>query len=194
VVEDISAVTKKGQKRWNKSFSPLEVGKNWFYAELGQIAPVHLYQGYETKVERDNLGLKKISNKMSDSFEAHCIDSWAIVNMYVGGHVKPDNTSMMYIVPLRFHRRQLHMFQFAKGGVRKQYGGTMSMGIKRGSWVKHPKYGVCYIGGTSNGRVSLHNMQNSKRLTQNAKPEDCKFLTYASWRIRKEISIIPPHR
>jgi len=34
VVEDIAATTKKGKRRWNTSFSPLEVGKHWFYQEL----------------------------------------------------------------------------------------------------------------------------------------------------------------
>src|SRR3990167_8143651 len=34
IVEDIKAVSKKGQKKWNKIFSPLQYGKNWFYGEL----------------------------------------------------------------------------------------------------------------------------------------------------------------
>jgi len=86
---------------------------------------------------------------------------------------------------LRFHRRQLHVLQPAKGNLRKRYGGTLSMGFKRGSWVKHPKYGVCYVGGASNGRISLHTLDTGKRLCQNAKPEDLTFLCTASWRTRK---------
>jgi hypothetical protein len=27
-------------------------------------------------------------------------------------------------------------------------------------------YGVCYVGGSSNGRLSLHSLQDGKRLTQ----------------------------
>ena len=34
VAEDIKAWTRKGSKRWNSSFSPLEVGKQWFYDEI----------------------------------------------------------------------------------------------------------------------------------------------------------------
>src|SRR3989304_749474 len=34
VVEDIKAWSKKNQKKWNSSFSPLEVGKKWFYQEV----------------------------------------------------------------------------------------------------------------------------------------------------------------
>jgi hypothetical protein len=43
IVEDIKAKT-IGKRAWDKSFSPLEVGKKWFY---GQIPGVILKQGYE---------------------------------------------------------------------------------------------------------------------------------------------------
>src|SRR5690606_29723697 len=120
-----------------------------------------------------------------DDFSAHCVDSWVLANAWTGGHTTPDNTAMLYIVPLRFHRRQLHRLQPETGGVRKSYGGTLSCGFKRGSWVKHPKYGLCYIGGNLRGRLSLHNLQDGKRITQNAKPEDCILLSLSSWRIRR---------
>jgi hypothetical protein len=186
VVEDVAAKTRAGKRRWNRSFSPLEVGKRWFYAELEKLASVHLVPGYETKAERDKLGLKKASHKLSDKFEAHCVDSWVLANSQVGGHVSPDNTNMLYLVPLRFHRRQLHRLQAGKGGIRLPYGGTLSLGLKRGSWVKHPKFGVCYVGGTSKGRISLHSLQTGVRLTHAARVEDVHFICMASWRIRKE--------
>jgi hypothetical protein len=66
----------------------------------------------------------------------------------------------------------------------RSYGGTRSLGFKRGSLVKHPKYGVTYVGGTMNGRLSLHSLEDGKRLCQNAKSSDCQFLAYASWRTR----------
>ncbi|MCQ3929778.1 MAG: hypothetical protein DPW16_04910 [Chloroflexi bacterium] len=194
VVEDIKAATRQGQPRWNTCFSPLEVGKQWFYAELGKLAEVRTVQGYETKQLRDTLGLKKSKNKLSDKFEAHCVDSWVLANNYVGGHTTVDNPAMLNITPLRFHRRQLHALQYSKGGERRPYGGTLSMGIKRGTWVKHPKYGLCYVGGTSKGRISLHDMDSGQRVCQNAKPEDCIILTTASWRIKKERSkALTPH-
>ncbi len=187
VVEDIKVTTRKGKGgKWNQSFSPLEVGKDWFYWQLSYIARVETLQGYQTAEKRDNLGLKKSGAKMSDKFEAHCVDSWVLANWFVGGHAEPDNKAMLFVTPLRFHRRQLHRLQPEKGSIRKPYGGTMSMGFKRGSWVKHPRYGVCYVGGTSNGRISLHSLESGKRLCQNAKPDDCQFLTLSSWRIRKE--------
>jgi hypothetical protein len=89
---------------------------------------------------------------------------------------------MLFVSPLRFHRRQLHALKPKKGGVRRPLGGTRSEGFKRGSLVKHPKYGICFVGGTSKGDISLHSLTDGKRLTQNAKPQDCKRLTYASFR------------
>jgi len=77
------------------------------------------------------------------------------------------------------------MLQPAKGGVRRAYGGTRSEGFKRGSYIKHPKHGFCYVCGTSKGRFSLHSLLDGKRLCQNAKPQECKHLTYASFRTRR---------
>lgn len=182
VVEDITAKTFLNGRKWNVMFSPLEVGKKWFYSELERIAPVHTLQGHETAELRNQLGLKKSKQKLSDKFEAHCVDSWVLANWYTDGQDKPDNTRLIVIVPLRFHRRQLHRFQPSKGGVRSPYGGTMSEGLKRGGIAKHPKFDLTYIGGASKGRVSLHSMQTGKRLIQNAKPSDIKFLSFNSWR------------
>jgi hypothetical protein len=182
VVEEVKART-KGQRRWDASFSPLEVGKRWFYGELSKIAEVRTKTGWETKVMRDAKGLKKIGSKTADDFRAHCVDSWVLASSVVGGE-KPENTRLMCVTPLRFHRRQLHALQPARGGIRRPYGGTRSLGFKRGSLVKHPKYGVTYVGGTMNGRLSLHSLEDGKRLCQNAKPSDCQFLAYASWRTR----------
>ena len=182
IVEDIKAKT-KGQRRWDVSFSPLEVGKNWFYSELGELAEVKTKRGWETKEMRDGLCLNKTSRKMAEVFEAHCVDSWVLASSAVGGTV-PDNTRLLCIAPLRFHRRQLHRFQPDKGGVRKLYGGTRSRGFKRGSIVAHSKWGICYMGGTRGDRISLHSEVDGRRLCQNARSSDCKFLTYSSWRTR----------
>src|SRR6266481_8013308 len=114
VVEDIKART-RGKKRWDQSFSPLEVGKQWFYAELGQLAPVQTKQGYETKALRDKLGLKKTSNKLAAVWEAHCVDAWVLARAAVGGRCSPDNTRLVCIAPFVWHHRRLHRFQPEKG-------------------------------------------------------------------------------
>src|SRR5207244_5905404 len=50
------------------------------------------------------------------------------------------------IVPARLHRRQLHRLEASKGGKRLPYGGTRSLGLKRGTLVRHPKYQLCTVG------------------------------------------------
>lgn len=181
IVEDIKAIT-KGFKKWDCSFSPLEVGKSWFY---NQINNLNLKQGWETKKIRDDLGLKKSKNKLSECFEAHCVDSWVLANSITGGHIEPDNKNILYLKPIKFYRRRLHSFCPSKFGKRKRFGGTMNMGFKKGSLIIHKQKGLCYVGGSSVNRISLHDM-NGKRLGQKFKTEDCKFLTYNTWTFRNK--------
>ncbi len=184
VVEDIKAQTKLKQRRWNRSFSPLEVGKHWFYEQIRKLAPLQIMQGYETKALRDQLGFKKTSKKLAEVWEAHCVDAWCLAYSAVGGSTAPDNKRLVCIAPLNWHHRQLHRFQPEKGGKRKPYGGTLSQGIKRGTLVKHPKWGKATVGGTMDGRLSLHDPQSNKRLTQTAKVADCKHIKLLRWRTR----------
>jgi hypothetical protein len=82
------------------------------------------------------------------------------------------------------HRRQLHRLQAEKGGQRKPYGGTRSLGLKRGTLVRHPKYGLCTVGGFDRKKqtISLHEYRTNKRLTQGAKVEQCRVLTWVAFR------------
>jgi hypothetical protein len=182
VVEDVKAKTKKFQRKWNVSFSPLEVGKSWFYDSLRKLGQLTLRSGWDTKCLRDKLGLKKSSNKMAEKFSAHCVDSWVLANEITGGHEKPDNERLLCVVPLQFHRRMLHRMSPAKGGKRASYGSTLSLGRKRGSFVRHPKFGLAYVGGTFKGGLSLHSLRDGKRLTQTARPLDCRHVAYSTWR------------
>jgi hypothetical protein len=55
--------------------------------------------------------------------------------------------------------------------------------------VKHPRYGLTYVGGCSANGISLHSLAGGKdggRLCRNAKPADLQFLTYASWITRSQ--------
>ena len=189
VVEDIKAHAWGG--KWGKTFSPLQQGKEWFYSELELLAELQTLQGVETKQLRDLLGLKKTKNKLAEKFEAHCVDSFALAYAAVGGSSIPKNQDLLLVVPMRFHRRQLHRLSHAPGHIRSPYGGTISAGFKRGSLVKHPKWGLTYVGGEmfkptkkepDRKVISLHSIETGKRLTQSAHPKDIKFLTYNSWR------------
>jgi len=191
VVEDIKALNWKNGRKWNISFSPLEVGKSWFYNQLRQLKILETKSGIETKELRDSLGLKRTKNKLAKKFEAHNVDSWVLANWYTGGHTQPDNTQLLVMIPLRFHRRQLHRLEHAPGSIRPRYGGTISAGFKRGSIVQHKNYGLCYVGGfmasptkkqPERKVISLHSLETGKRLTQNSLPADTKFLTYNTWR------------
>ena len=183
VVEDIKART-RGNKQWDQSFSPLEVGKQWFYAELGKLAPVQTKQGWETKALRDELELKKTGKKLAEVWEAHCVDAWVLARSAVGGRTSPDNKRLICTAPLVWHHRQLHRFQPERGGKRKPYGGTLSQGIKRGTLVKHPKWGKATVGGTMDGKLSLHDPESNKRLTQTARVADCTLIKLLRWRTR----------
>jgi hypothetical protein len=191
-VEDIKARTWKNGRKWNVSFSPLEVGKHWFYSELKNVANLETKAGNDTYEMRQSLGLKKSKQKLSNKFEAYCLDSWVLANWYVAGHLAPDNTALLEVIPLEFHRRQLHRLQHSAGHVRSRYGGTLSAGFKRGSIIKHSKYGFSYVGGWQESQtrknpdrklISLHCLETGKRLTQNEMLTDCKFLCYKSWRV-----------
>jgi hypothetical protein len=182
VVEDICAKSKKGQKRWNKSFSPLEVGKNWFYKELKLLnLSVKLKQGYETFELRKLHNLDKTSEKLSNKWEAHCVDSWVLA---VSALCKAPNINkrMLLIKPMQFHRRKLHVFLPAKGGIRKRDGSTRSLGFRRGSIVFHKQYGIVTIGGFSNdGKLSVHNINTNKRLARNIKVNDITFKSFNNY-------------
>ena len=56
------------------------------------------------------------------------------------------------------------------------------MGIKRGTLVEHPRYGKAYVGGTMHSRISLHDPDTGKRLTQSAKVAACRPIKLLRWR------------
>ena len=181
VIEDIKAVARKNEKRWNSNFSPLEVGKQYFYAQVNRKLVIK--SGKETKALRETYGLKKLKNKSKPVFETHCVDAWVLAAS-VSGAEQPSTYSVHYLTPLHWNRRQLHMLQPSKMGTRRRQGGTMSLGLKKGSLVKHETYGFCYVGGNMNGKFSLHSMDDAKRLTQDAKRNSFKVLTRIAFRTR----------
>lgn len=106
------------------------------------------------------------------------VDSWVLAAS-VSGAERPTCTRLWYLVPARLHR-----LQASKGGVRKPYGGTRTLGLKRGTLVRHLKYGLCSIGGFDRKKqtISLHAYRTNKRLTQAAQVKGCRTLTWVAWR------------
>jgi hypothetical protein len=176
VVEDVQAHTRKGKGgKWNRSFSPVQVGKDHLYRLLGAMElSVHLREGWQTKELREQYGLTKTKSKSKQSFESHAVDSWVLAAS-ISGAVYPTCTRLWYMVPAILHRRQLHRLQPTKGGVRKPYGGTRSCGVKRGTLVEHKKYGRCTVGGCDRKRstISLHDYRtNDSRKQRKSKPAE----------------------
>jgi len=184
VVEDVAAVSKKGQKKWNIHFSPIEVGKEWFYDQIQKLnLNLNVIEGFDTMRLREFFGLKKTKQKSKRNFRSHAIDAW-VMAADVTGAEQPTEKGLFYWIPIRLHRRQLHYLQPSTGVERKPYGSTRSYGLKRGTLVEHVKYGLAYIGGMRQKieRVTLHSIETGKRLTQNAKLQDLRILTTISWR------------
>ena len=59
-VEDIKARTKQYQKKWNQSFSPLEVGKQWFYSEIQKKWAVVYHSRTRNKGTPRQVGLEEV--------------------------------------------------------------------------------------------------------------------------------------
>ena len=186
-VEDIKARTIERANKWNQSFSPLEVGKQWFYTEAQKRWKLLTLQGYETKEIRDRLGLKKSSKKLAETFDAHCVDSWCLAYHTIGGQDIPDNTRVFCISPIPIRRRELHRQNPQKGGKRPRYGGTTWNGWVKNTLVKHVKYGLTRISGFSKQGISLYSLRG-KRLCQNAKTQDLKVLTRLNFNYRSGVS------
>ena len=177
-VEDIKAKTIKRAKKWNTSFSPLEVGKQWFYTEIRKQWQLLTLQGWQTKEIRDRLGLNKSSDKMSETFDAHCVDSWCLAYHTVGGNPIPDNMDIFCIAPIPIKRRSLHRERESSGRKRNRYGGTiLREGLIKNTLIKHTKYGFTRLAGVNaKGLFSIYNLEGNQRLTTSAKRSDFSVL------------------
>lgn len=185
VIEDVSAATRKGPgRKWNQAFSPIQHGKEHLYSQLRNLRlDVYTYEGWQTKALREEYGLIKTKQKDKQSFESHAVDAWVMAAAEIGAKA-PTCKRLYYLREVTFSRRQLHRLQFSPGGKRKPYGSTRSLGWKRGTLVKHPKYGLTAIGGCDlkTSRISLHAYRTNKRLCQNAKVSDITGLTWTPYR------------
>lgn len=185
-VEDVNTEAKKGSY-----FNPVMMGKNWLYRHLENLGlGVTKYRGNQTASYRRRLGLYKTDKKLTSGFNAHCVDSWVIANETLGKRTYVDLKQVVELIHHKFTRRQLHRFNYSKGGIRRRYGGTMSLGVQKGT-LCHYKGKLGYIGGnTDKGRFSIHSSMTGIRVTQITKLEDMKLLSYLPWRvIRHGVSV-----
>lgn len=197
IIEDIKAESKEGEKnkRWNRSFSPLQQGKDYFYSSIKTKWNLHTREGFETAELREKAELPKLpkGKKLEENFFAHCVDSWVLANSVVGGHIKPDNVDFWVLEPRQFNRRNLHVANETIGRKRKDAGGMIRFkgnGIKNNMLVEHPKHGICRIQGgrktTKKYRLVEGNVaHNPKVFTEAAKIQDFTIITHSSWTVNK---------
>ncbi|MEO1145142.1 MAG: RRXRR domain-containing protein [Cyanobacteria bacterium J06638_22] len=178
---DVDRTSGRKKARGGKGFSPVMVGQKWAIEQLKQIAPVSTLDGWETANLRRHLGLEKSKDKAEQSPQSHAVDGIALAasefvayeSFQKGRTYGHEWTGWVDITPAPFRvirrtpisRRQLHLFQFAKGGVRRAYGGTVTRhGFRKGDLVESPK-GVSYVSGDTAKQVSVSDA-NWKRLGQ----------------------------
>jgi hypothetical protein len=103
-VEDVKATTKPGSRRWNKNFSSIEVGKQWFCDSIRSLGfTLWLKSGLDTKMLRLFFGLKKTTQKAKECFESHTVDSWCLAASIT--RAKEPCTGLYVWKPIRLHRR-----------------------------------------------------------------------------------------
>ena len=111
-------------------------------------------------------------------WEAHNVDSHVLAEMVFEKNIKPFQ-GLYCIEYLQYNRRSLHVQNYKKGHIRRRTGGTVSLGIPRGSMVKY-RGDIYYVGGNSGNRISLHIVQDGKRKFRNVKLEDVMVLYRAN--------------
>jgi hypothetical protein len=174
------------EARGSKSFSPVMVGQKVMLGWLSELAPVSTLFGWQTSQIRQVLGLTKLKDKSSQTPESHAVDGVALAasqfvqyksfetlrehgHQWVGS-VRLSSSIFQVIKRPPISRRQLHLFQPAKGGDRRAYGGTVTRhnGLRKGDLVKAQMAGREYIGYVSGDTARQVSVSDSqwKRLGQ----------------------------
>ena len=184
MVESIKAST-RGKPRWDRSFSPLEVGKRWFYHELGRLAPVQTRAGVgdETPPGRPGAQEKQAEARRD-------------VQRALRGCLGVGPRGGRRIVSARANSPALcHPALMASAAVTalaaRAWGQAQALLLTHAAWDSHgePSFSTRSMdwrlfGGTLDGRGSLHHLHTGKRLCQNAKPAECRVRSILKWRAR----------
>jgi len=135
------------------------------YTELEKLGKLYKFEGWQTKELRDREGLKKSSSKDKLSFSSHAVDA-AVIAAEVIGYAGDFSVPEFWVFKRpNLRRRSLHLQNPQKGGVRRVHGGTWALGVRKNT-VCLWKGGVYRTGGSTKGRLSLHDMSlKAKRVT-----------------------------
>ena len=95
-----------------------------------------LFDGWETSVRRKELGLKKVSKKNARIPEAHVTDAITLCSLVLNG-IRLTSFPFDILRRPKYSRRKLHLEQPAKGGIRRQHGGTTTPFVfRKGDYVE----------------------------------------------------------
>lgn len=173
VIEDVSVENKKDKPHWNEHFSPVQNGKNWLNRRLDSLFKGNFLKirGFETSMLRKEYGLIKTKAKSRFTFNAHCVDAWAMaVSIFDPYSLRePTLTELSVLETRKYRKRQLFQPNVRRGGLRIRSGGTLTMGIRRGSVVNHPKHGVTVVAG---GGATLGKRKNKLTLIRKDSSND----------------------
>ena len=146
-------------KRWGRNFSTIEIGKtkikDFIINKIGRKNLIS-FEGIETFDIRKDRGLKKSSNKALESFNSHCVDSFAIASELVECKT-PKEEIITIDDTYKPVRRRLHDTQFRKGGIRDKYSSGNFQGIRKGTICEFGQI----VGGTKN-TVYIRNIDNKR--------------------------------
>jgi hypothetical protein len=134
-------------KRYGKNFSTIEIGKTKIKEFiLHKISRENYikFVGFETEQIRNKLGLKKSSNKASETFNSHCVDSFSIASEI--SNSKPNLNIKVVDDTYRYVRRRLHDINPRKWNIRDKYSTGNFKGIRKGAICEFGQI----VGGTGN--------------------------------------------
>ena len=122
-------------KRWGANFSTIEIGKSRIKKLI--ISKVtskelYLFEGHETQAIRESLGLKKSSNKSAETFDSHCVDSFAIASS-ISDCKTPNKSLIITDDSYRFTRRKRFDTEPASGKKLKQIKASIAKGTFNGT-------------------------------------------------------------
>lgn len=188
VKADVDLTSGRKGSRSGKGFSAVMVGQKFMLSELSKLGPeVKTLLGWQTAQIRNQLGLEKSHNKKEQSPASHAVDGVALAaSEFVGyrkyhrhgidgadwfGSVQTSLSGLFRIIKRPpISRRQLHLAQPAKGGVRRKYGGTVTRhnGLRKGDFVRAIKAGKEFFGWVSGDTATQVSVSDSnwKRLAQ----------------------------
>lgn len=155
-IEDVKFNHK--DKHYGKNFSTIEIGKNMIKEFIvGKVGRENYitFEGFETKEAREKRRLKKSSNKSSETFNSHCVDSFSIAS-------ELSNAEHCFEIKViddtyRPKRRRLHDTQPKKGGIREKYSTGSFKGIQKGCICDFGQI----VGGTGK-RTFIRNSENKR--------------------------------